>query len=259
MKKILIILIFICTFLVIFGGCSRDDFIEQQFEIGEKDFQSDLDGNGVLDSVSLLNDGDYLVLTVNNSTKYIPWQSEGYDINDPHPFYEEPKVRIWNQKDSKLKLILVTLIWNSNKIGTKMGLWSFVYDHNEIIEVWSPGNTVNQEIEYSLSNYNNGTIDITFSELGISRRISIHSDYYDNYLISNLHGYIDVLANTMFYINDYDNDGFPEVTIKKAITTGAISWLPFSSIYEVYKIDTGGPILLKAFTDENIDSVKNDI
>lgn len=240
-KNIHIVLLVTISFLLLCScgkSLSLSNYTKQTIQENDSILHVDLDGDGTDETISLTTKED-IVLTVNNKKTSVSVEGTIND-QDSHSVYEKPQLHILNEQGSKKKSLILTIVWNTNKIGTKTDLWSFQYTNNELKEVWNTKQT-DEGINYSISNYKNGFIDLKIPQFTLSTQISIDKKYYEEFLSSHLEGQIDVIANRIYNINDYNNDGIPEIAIEKVISTGAIEWLPFTSVFEIFKIKNGIP------------------
>lgn len=253
------IIILSTIFLMLFCSCeqSTSNYLEYEVEQGNQTINIDLDGDGIKETISLAKNEKGLNLKVNNKQLFVPFESI-IENTDMKPFYEIPKLYIWNEEGSKLKSLMISLVWNTNKIGTKAELWLFNYSNNQIKEIFTTSKS-NEEVNYSLSNYKDGYVDINIPRFSFTKRISVDNEYYEDYLSLHLIGELDIIANVMYYLNDLDEDGYPEIIIEKAVSTGAIEWLPFTSIFEISQVERGVLTPIIYVPNSRINQVKSGI
>lgn len=235
-------LLVICVFILIFA-CHQESVAEDDPPTIKANGQVsyvDLDGNGAKEPITFEIKENAMLLTVGENKLTIPLEGD-VSAQDPPATYEQPTLHLLN--DGPTKRILLSVVWNTNKIGIKADLWLYEFKSNKLPKVWD-NQTRPEFVSYTLSDNKEGTavleipqydltIEIPITEIPIDKR------YYDHFLSTHLAGEIDVIASTMYYLNDCNNDNITDLIVEKILSTGAIEWLPFRSVYEVYTFKEG--------------------
>ncbi|MBD3922730.1 hypothetical protein H8B09_28735 [Paenibacillus sp. PR3] len=241
--------------LLLYSSCSNPeapDYNDEDNQGGGKSLVlADLNGDKVNDQASITLEGQNINLQVEVQRAVIKLEGSMLE-QDTHPFYEEPSIHLLNEKDSNHKLILVSVLWNTNKIGTKADLWVFTYDETGLVKVWDSNTDGRVELAYTVSDYRDGEVSLEIPRLSLSTRVPIDEAYYEGYLSAHSEGIIEETTTSMYEIRDFDNDNTPELIIEKVVSTGAVEWLPFRRVLEVYQIANDELHLLKVIPRDNI-------
>ncbi|MDP4182966.1 MAG: hypothetical protein Q8942_18000 [Bacillota bacterium] len=241
------------------------DIKDKGLEIQQKSFDADINSDGKIEKVSLIYKagkgldfkGD-LILRVANSDAVVLKQTQ-WQINPSRTISQPPTVFFMPQKDSKNKIIIVTLTWFTGSTEASGDVFAYIYKNGKVSDLelkapetlfkYSGGNTVKIEFPETKS-YQVVKFDATGYSKLIEQGKTLNDLFKDSKAFTN---------NPLYFkLEDYDGDGSMELCSMSTLMFESLGRMSMGFQYTFYKgsIDQLKPakvIIAPPFIDKDKD------
>ncbi|HOV25794.1 MAG TPA: hypothetical protein PK566_05480 [Pseudobacteroides sp.] len=218
------------------------DINEKGLEIMEKRFDSDINEDGKTEKVSLVYKGgkDYefrgdLILRVENSDITVLNQTQ-WQINPSRTISQPPIIYFMPQKDSKEKVIIVTLTWLVDSLETLGDVFAYSYSNGKLTDLdlrapetnfnYSGGNTV--KIEFPQTN---SSQIVKFDNVGYEKSVEKGKTLKD--VLNDKNAFTN---NPLYFkLEDFDGDGIKELCSMSSLVFDSMRKMSIGIQYTYYK------------------------
>jgi hypothetical protein len=221
------------------------DINEKGLEIQEKNFDSDITGDGKKEKVSLVYKGGKefefrgnLILRVENSDADVLKETQ-WQINPKRTISQPPTVYFMPQKGSNNKIVIVTLTWFAGSTQASGDVFAYLYNNGKLTDLdlrapetkfnYNGGNTVNMEFPQIKSNQ-----IVKFDQPGYERLIEKGKTLKD--LFSDPNAFTN--SPLYFKLEDFDGDGIKELCSMSTLMFESLGKMTMGFQYTFYKGDS---------------------
>ena len=218
------------------------DIKEKGLEIQEKKFDSDINGDGKTEKVSLVYKGgtDYgfngdLILRVENSDITVLKQTQ-WQINPKRTISQTPIIYFMPQKDSKDKIIIVTLTWIVDSIEALGDVFAYSYSNGKL-------SNLDLRAPETIFNYSGGnTVNIEFPQTKSSQTVKFDNAEYEKSVekgktLKDVLNDKNAFTNNPYYfkLEDFDGDGIKELCSMSSLIFESTRQMSIGIQYTYYK------------------------
>lgn len=218
------------------------DIKEKGLEIQEKNFDSDINGDGKNEKVSLVYKGGKgfefkgdIILRVENQEMTVISQTQ-WQVNPKRTISQTPTIYFMPQKGSNNKIIIVTLTWLAGSTEASGDVFAYSYANGKLTDLdlrapetvfkYTDGNTVNIEFPQIKSSQT-----VKFDKSGYERLIEKGKTLKDFLNDPNS------LQNNPLYfkLDDFDGDGIKELCSMSTLMFESLGRMSMGLQYTYYK------------------------
>lgn len=218
------------------------DINEKGLEIQDKSFDSDINGDGKKEKISLVYKGgkgyDFrgdLLLRVENSDAVVLPQTQ-WQVNPKRTISQPPTVYFMPQKGSNNKILIVTLTWFAGSIQTSGDVFAYSYNNGKLTDL-------DLRAPQTVFKYTGGnTVTMEFPQMKSSQVVKFDQPAYERLIekgksLKDLFNDPNAFANSPLYfkLEDYDGDGINELCSMSTLMFESLGKMSMGFQYTFYK------------------------